>query len=558
MTESEKSRESSADKLATKGKKRRSYLKTAAALVLMFVVGGAAGWGLRSSMFSVSPTVGEQTLIVGTTHDVADLRIGMDDSWAGCIVYRLCYDTMLSWQPPGYVETMPWVAKNLSVSADGMAWDVYLFEDGKFADGTPIDAAAVKYDFDWFKRPEVLHSWIFGGVNSTEVIGNYQIRVHLNSPDFTLFPKAVLAYGARVFSPTMVQRYPDEWGRTSEAWAGSGPFKLTEWIKGDQIVIERDDNWWGISHWGKPTLQKIIIKLFKDPLTMRLALEKGEIDVFTREPNPQDISIIEQDPDIRTFKQPMGWTRFLTFNCQIKPFDDKRVRQAIAYGINKTRLLELGFKGLGKPAYSFINDWLVPYYKAVFQKYDYNPDAAKALLADAGYPDGFTMDLTWTPAHYGSQESDVAALIADDLAKIGVQVNLHMEEFGTMRSKLKEGTVPAWLYGWYMDYPDPDNVLTQIIHPELGAAGIYAHWTGVAADNFSKLGYDGRTTTDVNERKQIYDEMQDIVAEDVPAYPLCIQDEYRFVQQWVNNYNFYPNTYVEYFPTYLNITVSAH
>jgi peptide/nickel transport system substrate-binding protein len=248
---------------------------------------------------------------------------------------------------------------------------------------------------------------------------------------------------------------------------------------------------------------------------MRLALEKGEIDVAWKTLTPTDYEDLRKKPEFKVIEGPGAYIRYICFNVTTPPFDDKRVRQAIAYAIDRDAIAEKVFLGTHQPLYSMVPIGMMGHIDA-FPKRDL--EKAKALLKEAGFSaeKPLEMDLWWTPTHYGPTEADIATVFKENLEETGmIKVELPSAEWATYVDYLGAGTMPVFLLGWYPDYLDPDNY--QWSWAETDASddiGIF-----YSSEKMDDLLHRARLSTDLEERLKLYEESQKLWAEDVPTIP---------------------------------------
>jgi len=503
--------------------------KIASIIIVLLAIACVGGYFLWTKLGPSQPSV-EQTLIIGTTTSVDILDPATGGSWPTYMVSNLCFDTLLGLKTPECVEVVPELATEWTVSNDSKTFSFIIRQDVKFHDGTPLTAESVKKSLEYVITKAGPNSFFLDDISSIEVTSTYQMRINLKNSDIGFLSK--LAMNGLVFpilNADAANAAGDQWGKS--VLIGSGPFKFNESREGERIVVVRNDEYWG----QKAKLDKIIISLFANSATARMALESGEIDMFYRNPNPDDAIALKANPIIETQSLP-GSSRHLYFHLDVPPMDNVLLRKAIAYAINVTRVWQVGYKGEGTISYSMVPDYMVPYYKPTFAKYAYDPGKATELLNEAGYPTGFSTKLYYT-TNWSPMDIDAALVIKDDLAKVGINVEIVMEEYAVFSADLYNGVMPMDIDNWAPDYPSVDNVIMQAIHPDYGWDATAVNWYNA---RFVELGYLGKNTTDENARKLIYDEAQDIMAEEVPVYPLVFRPGYVFYRSWVKGFVFYP------------------
>jgi peptide/nickel transport system substrate-binding protein len=468
------------------------------------------------------------------------------------LIASCCFDSLVGWKTPECTEIAPALAESWTASEDAKTFEFTLRDDVYFHEGTHLTADIVKDSIQRTIDLETPMSFFYADIDTIEVLDTYSLRITLKNPDWTFLGTLAMRLLGAVVPREIAETAGEAWGIS--IIVGTGPFKFVEWIKGERCVLVRNDEYWG----GKPTLEKIIIKLIADPTTARIALEAGEIDMFARRPHATDIPILIADPDIEWTSVPTGPHRHLSFSQRVPPMNNTLVRQAISYAIDLSKVNTVGFKGTGTLSYSYMPSIHTPFYKPTFEKYKHNDTRALELLAQAGYPDGFSIDLYYTP-HWDPADADVALIIQEELAEVGIDVTVHMAEWGAFLELLYPAdggacTVPMAIDYWISDAPTPEHSLMLALNPDYGFDGLTWGWTN---DRFSELGYLGKGTTNITEQIAYYHEAQDILAEDAPIYPFVDITNYVFYRNWVKDFVFYPNPYMWYY-SFMYTTIEEH
>ncbi|MGB9553401.1 MAG: ABC transporter substrate-binding protein, partial [bacterium] len=287
---------------------------------------------------------------------------------------------------------------------------------------------------------------------------------------------------------------------------GTGPFKFVEWVKDDHITLERNPDYWG----EKAKVEKVIIKTIPDNSARFLALKTGEI-MGMDGANPDDVISAKNDPNIQILLRPalnVGW---LNFNVTVKPFDDVRVRKAIAMAIDKKTIVQTLFGETG-----IVADQIWPPFgwghNFELQDYPYDPEGAKALLAEAGYPDGFETDFWYmpNPRPYYPDPKGIAEAIAADLGKVGVRCNLKTEDWTTYLADRRDGKFNFWMLGWTGDNGDPDNFLFFHYGVPRPGEGNYNN------PELIKILTDAQKVVNQAQRAELYKQAAVIIHEDCP------------------------------------------
>lgn len=521
-----------------KGITRTQVLAIAVVVIIIFT---GLGWYI-STMPAPSPpptvtttptaTPAEQTLVIGTTKSIENLDPAITGKVVDYVIGGLVCDHLLTRSLDG-TKVIPMLATDWSISEDGKAVDLYLRRGVKFQDGTPFNAESAKYSIDraWKIHGPLSYTMAkidWGrGDEAIEIIDEYTLRIHLEKPSITFINDLATNAFPSMVPPVACESAGDRWG--TSVLIGTGPFKLVEFVERDRVVLERWDEYRGT----KPILKTIIVKSLPDATTARLALEKGEIDVFYMTPSPFDIPAMQENPDVATYKVLGGWGRYLIFNTRFPSLDNKLVRQAIAYAIDIERVVKDGFKSLGEPAYGMMQPWMSPWYFTSMKKYQpRNVTKAKELLAKAGYPEGFELELSYTPTYH---PADVMVVIKDELEEVGIKCTIQMLEYAKWVASY--GELACATYSWLADYPDPRHLIDEQIGPGFGYYYVVTNWNNTRYYEILRI---ADSIFNQTERQELYREAEEIIAEEVPWIPLIYEYKWIFARKWVKNFNVYP------------------
>ncbi len=319
------------------------------------------------------------------------------------MVARHVLDNLVAVKPDdGTVH--PWLAESWEVTAGGRIYTFKLRRGVRFHDGTPFNAEAVKFNFDWTMSPDRpkrgFRYLAMGGplYLKSEVVDEYTLRVIFKDP-YGSFLIYLSDGGLGIDSPTALRRAGDDYG--NKVLVGTGPFKLVEWVKGDRVVLERNPDYqWGAAvfgHTGPAYLDRIIYRDIPEATSRAASVETGETQLAQiTEP---DVAGLRDKAGVSVILVPKaGTSRMLMLNTAKGPTTDVRVRRAISHAINKPLLIKLpAWAGIGRPAFAPLPSNLVPQaYRAQYNQlksldYGYDVDRAKALLEEAGWkvgPDG--------------------------------------------------------------------------------------------------------------------------------------------------------------------------
>jgi ABC-type transport system substrate-binding protein len=298
-------------------------------------------------------------------------------------------------------------------------------------------------------------------LSGIEVPDPYTIRFTLSRPDATFLH--VLAIN---FSSAVPREEAEKWGQDFGTHpVGTGAYRMTEWTLGQRLVFERNTDYY---HEGRPRLDRIIFEVGQEPLTALLRLEQGEVDILGDMIPPAKFLEVKNDPANadRIVEGGQLHTGYVTMNVKIPPFDNKAVRQAVNMAINKDRIVRI-INGRAVPANQPLPP-AMPGYAKDYEGYPYDPEKAKAMLAEAGFPDGFETELF---AMNTDPNPRIAQAIQQDLAAIGIKAELKaLAQANVIAAGGEEKGAPMiWSGGmaWIADFPDPSN----FYGPILGCGG---------------------------------------------------------------------------------------
>lgn len=497
---------------------RKKLVATIGIIVVAIAITAALYWQYQW----VAPPEKEKTLIVGTLETVEG---GVDPARnRGHLAYNLaCTVGEGLWGvKSNSMELEPRLATSYEI-IDEKTWEFKLREDVKFHDGTPFNASAVKFSLDrTMEMKKGLSFLLTTHIESVEVVDEYTVRIHLLHPYGGLLSGCLANSPACIGSPTATQKWGEEFGITG--YAGTGPFKLVSFTLGEEVVLEANKEYWNKER--IPKVDRIIFKIFPDGTTLRLAMEEGELDIAYRHIPLPDIPTLEAVPGIEMIKAPDSYVRYLAFSARHPYTNDTLVRKAIAYAIDYDTIFELRS---GARAYSFMDEEMYPWTLDYQKNFTYNPEKAKELLTQAGYPDGIPekLELWYTPLHFGVEEGEMAAVIQSNLKDIGIELELHSAEYTAMTSYANEGMLQMVLFsesgGSYLDA----DVIFAWDYLSSGVSNTrFGHDYGPEVD---EMIIQARASADPQKRIEFYTEAQEVIHSSV----LCLY----LYRTW--NYLFY-------------------
>ncbi|MBO8171451.1 MAG: ABC transporter substrate-binding protein [Bacillaceae bacterium] len=468
------------------------------------------------------------TMVFGRGADSKSLDPSQVTDGESLAVTKNIFDTLLDYKGQT-TQVEPALATEWENSEDGLTWTFKLREGVKFHDGTDFNADAVVFNFERWMDPEhpyhqgnfPYYGYMFGGykgdeghiIEEVKKVDDYTVEFKLKRPLGPFLNNLAMSpFG--IASPEAVKKYGDKFGENP---VGTGPFVFKDWKKNDTITLEKNADYWME---GAPKLDRLIFKVIPDNSARLTALQSGEIDLMIGL-NPDDVEAVESDSNLKLFKRPSMNVGYLAMNTEKEPFDNVQVRRAINMAINKQALIDAFYGGLGVPAKNPMPPSLWGYNDSI-EDYEYNPEKAKELLAEAGYPNGFKTEL-WAmpnPRPYMPQPQKIAAAVQADLEKIGIDAEIITHEWTPYLEKTGKGEHTMAFLGWTGDNGDPDNFLYVLLDkdnakgPDAGNIAFYK------SDELHELLIQAQQLSDQAERAELYMQAQEIIHEDAPWVPL--------------------------------------
>lgn len=402
------------------------------------------------------------------------------------------------------------LAESWEISEDGKIWTFKLREGVTFHDGTPFNAEAVKYTFDRI-MDDATGSPRKSATNSIEsvtVIDDMTVEFVTKTP-FAPFLAQLSAYNLAILSPTAAKEAGEDYSQNP---VGTGPFKFASWSPGESVTLERYDE-----YWGEPAkLDTLEIRVVPEDSARVLMLLSGEAHVVSNVP-PVMVERLEASPEVEVIQKTGFRTIYVGINTNMEPFDDPKVRMALAHAINKEALIQGVMQGLATAGGGFESP-VIPGATEI-DPYPYDPEKAKQLLAEAGYPDGFQSEF-FVPTGRYVNDRQLGEAIQAQLAKVGIDVELKSPDWGTYTAMLREKQVPLYLIGKGSPTGDLDFTLTLT----MGSEGAM-NYSGYDSEEVDELLLEQRGIIDEAKREDVLGEILTNIYEDVPAIVLFYEDQ---------------------------------
>lgn len=465
-----------------------------------------------------STTSTPQVLVFGRGADSVSLDPAIVTDGESFKVTQNLFETLLNFGEQN-TTIHPGLAKEWQVSDDGLTYTFQLQEGVKFHDGTDFNAEAVVKNINRWKGGTEEDFYYFNSMfkaEGTDVIadvkadGDYTVVFTLSRPQAPFLKNLAMSpFG--IASPTAFEAAGDKFGDNP---VGTGPFKFTEWKRNDSITIEKNADYW---QQGLPKLDKVIFRSIPDNSARLNALTAGDIDLADGI-NPSDGKTVEGNADLQLIERPSMNIGYLGLTNTRPPFDNKLVRQAVNYAIDKQAIVDAFFEGRAQVAANPMPSSISGYNEAI-EPYPYDPEKAKSLLAEAGY-DGKEIEL-WAmpvPRPYMPDGAKVAEVIQKNLEDVGIKSKIVTFEWATYLEKAKNGEADAFMLGWTGDNGDADNFIYTLLDKDNIGSNNYAYYSN---DEVHDLLIKAQSETDENVRNDLYKKAQEIIHEDAPWVPLA-------------------------------------
>ncbi|MEJ2210951.1 MAG: ABC transporter substrate-binding protein [Anaerolineae bacterium] len=449
---------------------------------------------------------------------------------------------------------MPALATGCTPNEDSTEWTCTLRQGVRFHDGTAFDADAVIFNFDrWRDTDNAYHhadqvfeyyGYMWRGFDEESIIREVQkvdahtVKFILDAPLAPFLANLAMDMFA-ISSPAAIARYDRDYGTPAVGCVGTGPFRFEEWVEEDHLTLEANDDYWG----GRPALEHVVWRVIPDDAARFLALRAGDIQAM-EQATAEDVAAAEADPDLYVLTRPALNTGYLAFNFRIVEFNDVRIRKAVFHAIDRQALVDNFYGKYGEVATNFLPPLMWGHNDQI-EDWEYDPELAAELLAEAGYPDGLSevtiaedildaegnvlyaagdripLMLYYMPVtrfYYPSPE-EIAEAMAADLARAGIHARLEMAgDWATYLAMYRSGhLVGLYMHGWGVFNGDPDNfhnyffgglsAADEVKQPD-PREGFYAN------QKVASLLFEARSLSDQAAREEIYEQVEQLLHDD--------------------------------------------
>ncbi|WP_370640231.1 ABC transporter substrate-binding protein [Aurantimonas sp. HBX-1] len=480
------------------------------------------------------------SIVITYKDDVATLDPAIGYDWQNWSMIKSLFDGLMDYVP-GTTELRPGLAESYEISEDGQTFTFKLRPGVKFHNGREMTAEDVKYSLDRVTNPKTQSpgAGFFGmiegydavaageaeSLSGVTVIDPATVEIKLSRPDATFLHVMALNF-ASIVPQEAVAEHGADFGKNP---VGTGAFKLGEWALGQRVVFVKNEDYWRD---GLPYLDQITFEIGQEPIVALLRLQSGEVDIPGDGIPPAKFQEVMGDPEQKAQVVEGGQlqTGYITMNVTMPPFDKKEVREAVNMAINKDRIVQM-INNRALPANQPLPPSM-PGYDESYEGYAYDVEAAKAKLAEAGFPDGFDTELFVMNTDPNPR---IAQAIQQDLAQIGIRAEIQALAQANVIAAggQKDGAPMIWSGGmaWIADFPDPSN----FYGPILGCAGAVPggwNWSWYCNEEMDKRAAEADSIVDParqEERAEMWSKIYTDIMADAPWVPVF--NEQRFTMK---------------------------
>lgn len=431
-------------------------------------------WAQGADITSLDPHQGKETTAVQVTDQIFD-TLTVVNAKTGELEPQIAE----SWDQPNDTTYVFHIRKGI-----------------KFHDGSELTADDVKFSLDRAIASAAV-SYIVDFIDTVTVIDSYTVEVKLDAPYAPALRNLSVPFSA-IIPKAIVEKDVDAFIKNP---IGSGPYKFVEWKQGDSATLEAFNDYYA----GAPATNKLVMKVIPEAAQRTIALETGEIDL-AYDIIPNDLAKVRSNPDLTLFEAPSLTCFYISMNTNKKPFDNEKVREAISIAIDRDLIIDTIASGSGEAADAIIAPAVFGYFSP--GKYEYNPEKAKQLLAEAGYANGFETSI-WV--NDNQIRIEVCQAIQAMLQEVGIEAKVEVLEFGKFIADSSAGKHDMGYFGWVTSTTDADYSYYSLEHSsQQGAAGNRSFLNNPEVD---KLIEKARTSTDESVRLKAYEDLSILLKE---------------------------------------------
>lgn len=389
----------------------------------------------------------QETITIAPSLDFTGTDVQKNSGGTAKSVFVMVYDTLIG-KDTMKNELVPGLATSWNQLSDTI-WEFNLREGVKFHDGSDFKAEDVKFTIERGKTQSSSKGKLTSVV-SVKIVDDYTIQIELDPVDCDIIYK-LSEPNTSILSATAFANMDEEEANK----IGTGPYMYDEWLQGDYLSLVKYENFWGTA----AKTQKVIVRYIPEAASRLIALQTGEIDICV-DPPSIDLHYIAEDENLKLLQINSSTLRIVMLNTLVKPFDNEKVRQAVAFAINREDFVTAVYEGNATPCNNIMNP-TNEFYKEI-EGYSFDLDKAKALLTEAGFPNGFS---TTIYSSSGTIQKTVATVLQAQLSKIGIKADIQSLETATFNNlAVLGGDCPILIDGWGGYTVGPDNAIRSFFY----------------------------------------------------------------------------------------------
>lgn len=472
--------------------------------------------------------------IVEETPDTTDPQCTSDYYTVGMNIFDRLVEVKANGD--GTSEIIPSLAKSWEISEDGLTYSFELVEGVKYTNGADLTASDVLYTikrmltyekavnddiYDIIVGAEELHNGEATELTGFELVDDYHFNITLTQP-YAAFMACLTTPGASIYDEETTEAAGDQFGIDPAVTIGTGPFIFHSWAVNSEMVLVANPDCWS----GAPKCEGIVMKDVPDEATQRMMFENGELDLLDLDNAPSQMEYFLSNPQYED--QIVSGLRvgvhYICMNQAFEPLDNVSVRKALQRSIDRQAILDALYAGQGQLENGIFPHGLIGY-NPDLPEIPYDVEAAKALLVEAGYPDGFEMEVCYS-SDSGQSTKDLLEIVAAQWAEIGVKVTLTEVDEGSYYDKRAAGEIEAYKADWSADFNDPDNFIYTFFGNAENVAKRGFGYTN--EENIARVAA-ARGIVDEKERIAEYQELEKIMIQDEASWIPLFCKEHLYV-----------------------------
>ena len=482
---------------------RRGFLATSGGTLALPLLGGA----VQAS--------NDDTLVIGTAADAVTLDPGVSFDGQSPLLWRNAYEALIDYREDT-LEFEPQLAESFEVSDDQKTYTFKIRPGVRFVDGETLDAAAVKFNIERQMKVQQGIAFVLGGITSIDTPDDKTVILNLSEPLDGFLSAFAALYTVKMISPKAIRDNEVD-GDSAQAWlrnnmVGTGPYKLRSYSQSQQAAFDRNSDYW--RGWNGDHFERVIVKYIHEASSQRLLLEQGDIDVALFMPDDA-VESLDGTPGLSVTDDPSFNIFYLALNCKKGPTADMKVRQAIAYGLDTASYIDAFLAGKATPARGPVPSNFVGFAKDT-PSYTYDPEKAKAMLAEAGSPSGgFTLKYVYETGYFWKRP--LGEFFQSAMRDLGITIEIQELSPSAWAGLLSNPDTADHCFGlvWWPTLATPYDYMWSMFHTDAqGNAGY--NWGYYSNPELDKLLNDGVGEPDDSKRKALYDRAQAMIVADSP------------------------------------------